>query len=104
MITQRQSVFNRLIKKNAGPKMWAEHDLRRLINTTIAGKAVAHTPRDLAKRSLGEQNGSPFTPRIAKATPAEEILYAEIQHIQRSNQSGRSCQVISTSHGLLVFR
>ena len=42
-------------------KVWAKSELRRLINSTVAGKAIPHTPRDLARKSLGKQNGSPFT-------------------------------------------
>lgn len=59
------SVFERL----SSPKTWAEDDLRKLIDVIIAEKAITHTPGDLAKMSLGEQNGSPFTQRIAEAPP-----------------------------------
>lgn len=46
-------MFDRLTLKDTGPKTWAEHDLRRLIST-----AVAHTSRDLVKRSLGDRDGN----------------------------------------------
>lgn len=62
------SVFERL----SSPKTWAEDDLRKLIDVIIAEKAITHTPGDLAKMSLGEQNGSPFTQRIAEAPPPHQ--------------------------------
>lgn len=49
------------------------HDLKKLIDSIVTGKAVAHTPRDLAKNSLGEQNGSHFTLRIAYAPPPKKF-------------------------------
>ena len=72
--TERTSVLNRIIEKDARPKTWVEHDLRKLIYSTVAGKAVAHTLRDLAKKSLGEQNDSPFTPRIIETSPLKKFL------------------------------
>ena len=73
-VTQRTSVFDRIIENDARPKTWAEHDLMKLIESTVAGKAVAHTLRDLAKKSLGEQNGSPFTTRIIETSPLRKFL------------------------------
>ena len=40
VVPQRQSVFERISEKDSGPKVWVENDLRRLINFTVAGKAV----------------------------------------------------------------
>lgn len=55
------------------PKAWAKHNLRRLIDSTVAGKAIANTLWDLAKKSLGEQNDSPFTQRIVDALPPKKF-------------------------------
>ena len=55
--------------------MWAENDLRILISSTVARKAIPHTPRDLARKSLGEQSGSRFIQRIADA-PHSKKFYA----------------------------
>ena len=72
-VHQRQSVFQRLTEKDSGPKVWAENDLRRLISSTVDGKAIPHTLRDLARKSLGEHNGSPFSQRIADAPPPKKF-------------------------------
>lgn len=74
VVTERQSIFERLSIKDASPKTWAEQDLRRLIDSTVAGKAIPHTPRDLARKLLDEQNGSQFTQRIVDAPPPKKIM------------------------------
>ena len=77
VVIQRQSVFNRITKNDVWPKTWAEHNVRKLIDSTMADKAVAHTPRDLAKKSYGEQNGSPFTRIITDAPPPKNFSLPE---------------------------
>lgn len=57
------SVFDKLMESRGRLKTWVEHDLRKLIDTTVAERkttSVAHMPRDLAKKSLGEASGSPL--------------------------------------------
>lgn len=43
IVIERQNVFDRIIENDACPKTWAENDLRKLISSTVAGKAIAHT-------------------------------------------------------------
>lgn len=43
-----------------------------MINSIVAGKNRARTPRDLARKSLGEQSGSPFTQRIIDVLPPKK--------------------------------
>lgn len=80
IVAQRYIIFERLLEKYGGPKVWVDHNLKRLIDAIVAGKAIAHNPRDLAKKSLGEHNGSLFT---QWSSPSKEIFHAEIQHLQR---------------------
>lgn len=77
---QRQSVFERITEKDVSPKAWAEHNLKRLIETIFTRKAETHMPRDLVKKSLEEHNGSPFTQKN-KSCPSEEIFHAKIHNI-----------------------
>ena len=83
--TQRTSVFDMIIENDARLKAWAEHDLRKLIDSTVAGKAVAHTSRDLAKKSLGKQNGSPFTKRITEASPPKKFSMPKFNVYSRTD-------------------
>ena len=73
-VHQRQSVFERLTEKDSGPKVWTENDLRRLISSTVTGKAIPHTPRGLARKSLGGQNSSPLAQQIADAPPPKTFF------------------------------
>lgn len=59
--------------KDFGLKTWAEHNVKRLIDFTVIGKAIPHIQRDLARKSLGEQSGSLFTQMIADALPPKRI-------------------------------
>lgn len=71
IVAQRESEM--LSTKDAGPKTWAEQDLRRLIDSTVARKAIPHTPRYLARKSLRDQRSSPFTQRIADVPPSKKF-------------------------------
>lgn len=73
VVVQRQSVLERLSGKDVGPKTWAEHDLRKVINFAIVGKAISHTPRVLSRKSLGERSVSSFTQRIVDAPPPKKL-------------------------------
>lgn len=73
-MAQRQSVFERIMKNDLGPKAWAENDLQRLISSMVAGKAITHMLRDLVRKSLGEQSGPPFTQRITDAALPKKFL------------------------------
>lgn len=61
------------MEKDAGPKAWVKYILRQLINSTVAGKSVAYIPRDFVRKSLKEQNGSPFSQRIVEAAPLKKL-------------------------------
>lgn len=70
------SVFNKLTYPDDRPKTCVKTDLCKLIDSTVAGKSisqVAHTPRDLAKKSLGEQSRSRFTLKIAEGPPPKKL-------------------------------
>lgn len=56
-VHERPSVFYRRTEKDGRPKTWAENDLHKFIDSTIVGKAIAHTLRDLAKKSLLNKMG-----------------------------------------------
>ena len=69
-------VFNKLTELGGLPKTWAKHDRCKILDTTVVGRTatiVAHMLRDLAKKSLGEESGSPFNPKIVDALPPKKF-------------------------------
>ena len=50
VVLQKRSVVDRI--SDTHPKVSAEQDLRKLIDSTIVGKAIAYTPKDLLKKVL----------------------------------------------------
>ena len=74
MLPRARAFWNGSKKKMLAPRLGQiEHDLRKLIDSIVARKAVAPTSRDLAKKSLGAQNGSPFTQTIANFPPPKKF-------------------------------
>lgn len=71
VVLQKGSVFDRI--SDSRPKVWAEQDLRRLIDSTIFGKTIAYTLKDLAKKSLGRHSYSSFTQWIVNTPPPRKF-------------------------------
>ena len=44
-----------------------------MIDKAATGRTTVQTPRELAKKSLGQQNGSPFTQRVVDAPPPRKF-------------------------------
>lgn len=95
------SVFHRLTEPDGRQKTWAQNDLRKLIDLTMAGRSatvVAHKTRDLANKSLGEESGSLFTQKIAKYPPLKKFSMAKFNAYNgRTNPADhvRYCQQVT---------
>ena len=48
--------------------------LLMLIDKVVLGRTAAQTPRELARKSLGQQSGSPFTPKVVHTQPPKKFL------------------------------
>ena len=96
----RVSVFNRLTDKSSAPKVWAEDDLRRLIDKAVTGRTAAQTPRELAK-IFGSAKRIAIHTESGGCPTSEEVLSAEVHRIRRKVRPSGSYTELSAGHGVL---